>query len=88
MATIGDDLSDTGIEGKSGVIGSLLVTQEDKGIVLGGDGDAVHVEQERVSTPLMVSEVGARGTFPNLLACGLTAEELEDLEAELENKQQ
>ncbi|WPT14010.1 hypothetical protein PSENEW3_00000142 [Picochlorum sp. SENEW3] len=85
MATIGDDLSDTGIEGKSGVIGSLVVTQEDKGIVL---GDAVHVEQERVSTPLMVSEVGARVTFPNLLACGLTAEELEDLEAELENKQQ
>jgi hypothetical protein len=76
-----------GIEGKSGVIGSLVVTQEDKGIVL-GDGDAVHVEQERVSTPLMVSEVGARVTFPNLLACGLTAEELEDLEAELENKQQ
>jgi hypothetical protein len=69
------------------VIGSLVVTQEDKGIVLGG-GDAVHVEQERVSTPLMDSEVGARVTFPNLLACGLTAEELEDLEAELENKQQ
>ncbi len=74
-----------GIEGVSGVIGSSLsLAREDKGV---GVGDAGHVEQERVSTPLMVSEVGARVTFPNLLACGLTVEELEDLETELESKQ-